>query len=537
MSAFPSGTLPLNSPYYIQRPPLETLAYDNIKQPGSITRIKAPRQMGKSSLLLRLLAQARTQEYRTVSIDFQAADTAVYDSLSKFLRWFCATVSRQLHLPIELDYYWDDDIGDKISCTFYFEAYLLEQIETPIVIAFDEVNQVFEHPEIAKDFFPLLRYWHEQAKHLACFQKLRMVVAHSTEVYVPLSIHQSPFNVGVPIQLDPFDCQQIQALAQHYGITQLSESEFDRLTAMVGGHPYLLSLAFYHLQHSQCSLAELLKTAPTQSGVYSHHLRSQLDRVIQQPRLASALKQVVTSPSAVEIDAIPAYQLASLGLVRLVGNRGISACNLYRQYFATQALIRNLPTPRLQQLEQENAQLKTLVNLDSLTGIANRRYFDERLAAEWQRLAARRLPLSLILFDVDYFKGYNDTYGHPAGDRCLQQIARTLRGSLKNPNHLVARYGGEEFAVLLPTTDLYGTQQLAYRLLENIAALKIAHVTSLVATKVVTASLGVASITPQPHRSPESLIAAADEALYQAKHLGRNRVIVNSQHAPIAPCA
>ncbi|MEL7226713.1 MAG: AAA-like domain-containing protein, partial [Cyanobacteria bacterium J06576_12] len=182
---FPSGALSLQSPLYIERPPLESLCCQNIEVPGSLTRIKGPRHMGKSSLLIRLLAHAHTLNFQTVLIDFQSAENAVYSDLSRFLRWFCSAAARQLNLPENLDGYWDDETGAKLSTTIYFEEYLLALSPGPIVLAFNEVNRVFEHPDIARDFLPLLRFWYEQAKHDNDFQKLRTLVVHSTDIYVP----------------------------------------------------------------------------------------------------------------------------------------------------------------------------------------------------------------------------------------------------------------------------------------------------------------------------------------------------------------
>lgn len=246
---FPSGPLPISSPFYIQRPPIEELAYQEICKPGSIIRIRAPKRTGKSSLLLRIVARATAQGYHTVSLDFQQADSGIFSSLDKFLRWFCANISQQLQLKPLLNDYWDEEIGSKVSCTLYFRGYLLEQIDQPIVLALNEVNQIFEYQKIAQDFLSLLRSWHEVAKQDEAWQKLRIIVVHSTEVYIPLNINQSPFNVGLTIKLPPFTQDQIQALAERYQLPW-SQNEAEQLMGLVGGHPYLIQLALYHLVDS-----------------------------------------------------------------------------------------------------------------------------------------------------------------------------------------------------------------------------------------------------------------------------------------------
>ena len=122
--------------------------------------------MGKSSLLHRVIAHTQAHNYQTVYIDFQEADNVVFTSLDKFLRWFCANISRQLHLTPKIDDYWDEDMGSKVSCKIYFETYLLPQIYSPMVLALNEVNRIFEYPTIARDFLPMLRFWHEVAQQV-----------------------------------------------------------------------------------------------------------------------------------------------------------------------------------------------------------------------------------------------------------------------------------------------------------------------------------------------------------------------------------
>ncbi|WP_016950382.1 diguanylate cyclase domain-containing protein [Anabaena sp. PCC 7108] len=177
-------------------------------------------------------------------------------------------------------------------------------------------------------------------------------------------------------------------------------------------------------------------------------------------------------------------------------------------------------------LKQANKELLRLANLDGLTQIANRRCFDQSLAQEWQRLKREKAPLSLLLGDIDYFKSYNDYYGHLAGDECLRQVAEAISKTCERPADLVARYGGEEFVILLPNTDLDGAIYVSKKIQENIDKLAIPHQFS--STHQVTLSIGIASIIPQGQTPPKELIAAADEALYQAKAQGRNTYCVSS---------
>lgn len=189
-----------------------------------------------------------------------------------------------------------------------------------------------------------------------------------------------------------------------------------------------------------------------------------------------------------------------------------------------QRMRRAIEQSRLyQQLEIANQSLHKLASYDSLTGVANRRRFDECLDREWQRMAREQCPLSLVLCDVDCFKAYNDTYGHPAGDTCLRRIAEVLSMAARRPADLVARYGGEEFAVILPNTNREGAVHVAEGMRVSVRGVAIEHKNSSV-RKVVTLSLGVASVVPSNDSSPAQLIAAADQGLYQAKTQGRDQL-------------
>jgi diguanylate cyclase (GGDEF)-like protein len=177
------------------------------------------------------------------------------------------------------------------------------------------------------------------------------------------------------------------------------------------------------------------------------------------------------------------------------------------------------------ELLSANKQLERMASQDGLTELANRRHFDVYLASELARARRTKQTVALALCDVDFFKPYNDHYGHQAGDECLKRVAAALQASCRRPADLVARYGGEEFALVLPETELSGAVQVAEKAREAIEQLKITHEHSNAASHV-SISIGVAAQLPGMTITAEQLIRAADEALYQAKHLGRNRVVV-----------
>lgn len=185
----------------------------------------------------------------------------------------------------------------------------------------------------------------------------------------------------------------------------------------------------------------------------------------------------------------------------------------------------SLSVARERLLRDQAIELRTYSNLDSLTGIPNRRRLDEYLASEMKRAVRAATPIALIMLDIDYFKHYNDTYGHQMGDQCLIQVAAALEGALKRPGDMVARYGGEEFVIVLVETNKSGAAILAEKIRARIEELVIAHSQSPVAPHV-TLSLGVTSAVPGQACEASMLISAADQALYQAKHEGRNCVRV-----------
>jgi len=524
---FPSGPLPLDSPFYIPRPPIEELAYEEIMKPGSVTRIKAPRHTGKSSLILRIIDCAKQLKFKTVIINLQQVEEEILQDINKFLRWFCANVSRQLGLKTILNDYWDEDIGSKISCTLYFEGYILPITDSPLLLVLNEVDRLFEYPKIAGEFLPLLRSWHEEAKQKKTWQKLRLVVAHSTEVYLSLNMNQSPFNVGLPLTLTNFTLEQITDLASRYQLPWQDSLPAKKLMAMVGGHPYLIQLAFYYLSQKKITLDRLLEEAPTEAGIYRDRLRYCLAKLQNQPELMAALQNVIKSKLPLELEPIIAYKLNSMGLLNINGSNCSVSCQLYRKYFSQKSIIFKKSSPlTIEKLEKENQRLERLCSLDELTQLANRRSFDTYLELMWQKSAEEGFPLSIILCDVDFFKSYNDNHGHLAGDECLQKIATILRQVIKRENDLLARYGGEEFAVVLPETEAFTATFFAEQMREAVKALNVPHLGSP-EEMVVTISLGLACTVPSLEEEPSILLKAADDALYESKRNGRDRLSIS----------
>ncbi|NET55973.1 MAG: serine/threonine protein kinase, partial [Symploca sp. SIO2E6] len=331
---FWEGQVPLTSSFYIERPPVELTCYQEIIQPGSWLCIEAPKKMGKTSLLSRILAYGQYQYYQTVRLNLAQAGTENLTSIKKLLRWLCANVSLQLGLEPKLDDYWHDDLGNLVSCSIYFQEYLLQQTSHPIILALDELELVFEYnTSITRDFLALLHSWHEETKDISVWSKLRMVVAYSTDIYLALATNKSPGNLGLAIELPPFTPTQVEDLAQRHEL-KLSSSEIEQLLHLTGGFPYLLRLALAHQVRHNLTVENVWQNATSDTGIFSAYLHYQLSHLQQHPDLADAFTEVITATSTVRLELEKALKLKGLGLVQLgSNNQATVSCDLYRRYF------------------------------------------------------------------------------------------------------------------------------------------------------------------------------------------------------------
>lgn len=225
------------------------------------------------------------------------------------------------------------------NCTRYFQKYLLSVSDRPLVFAIDNFERLFEYPDIFPQFCLLLRGWYESAKQGdrigKIWQKLRLIVVHSTEAYPSLDINHSPFNVGIAIDLPEFNLQQVENIAKSYDKNcQLGEEDLNKLMELLGGHPYLVERAIANLTTGEITLEQLLNLAPTEEGIFSNHLREQLWNLQHNPLLESGYKKVVMANEPVRLDAEVGFKLHSMGLVKLLGNDCVPSYDLYRRYFS-----------------------------------------------------------------------------------------------------------------------------------------------------------------------------------------------------------
>jgi diguanylate cyclase (GGDEF)-like protein/PAS domain S-box-containing protein len=235
------------------------------------------------------------------------------------------------------------------------------------------------------------------------------------------------------------------------------------------------------------------------------------------PRLRELLEDILPMKSSFE-DFEVEHDFKSIGRKTML----LNARKIYREMNNVEMIL--LAIEDITERKKAEDLLKLIASMDGLTGIANRRHFDNTLDLEWRRAMRSAKPLSLIMIDIDFFKNYNDLHGHLTGDSCLQKIAHTIRDSLRRAGNFAARYGGEEFAVILPDTDAEGAHLFAESLREKVENLNIEHKDSK-AGKNVTLSLGVSTTVPEKDSTQDKLISMADKALYKAKQRGRNRVV------------
>jgi serine/threonine protein kinase len=326
----PGGIVSSKSAYYVARPSIEDACLREVKKPGALIRIKGPRQMGKTSLMTRVLEHAAEAGARRVAINLQMADSAILGNPSRFLRWLCAVVSRRLRIPPgRIDDAWDDIFGPKDNCTNYFEEHLLSEGDA-MVLGLDNVDRVFDSPGTAEEFLSLLRAWHEMGKSQEPWPKLRLVLAYSTEMYLPMNINRSPFNVGLPVALSEWDAGMVRELAERHGLTERLP-DVEELMSLLGGHPHLIRIALYHLAFGM-SLGDVLATAATDQGLFADHLRHLLWQLESRPELREAAARVMAAKEPVRLSTELSFKLASLGVVALHGNEVRPSLELYRRY-------------------------------------------------------------------------------------------------------------------------------------------------------------------------------------------------------------
>jgi hypothetical protein len=326
----PEGNMNPESPFYIERPS-DPIALEAIRRVGGMTvTIKGPRQIGKSSLLMRMKRAAEQAGKRVAYLDFQQFDRAALSSADVFFRQFCAWVGDELGLEDHTEEFWSRPTGNIRRASRYFEHFLFKELKMPVVLAMDEVDGLF-NTEFRSDFFGMLRAWHNDRSIKAEWRLLDLVQVTSTEPYRLIeNLNQSPFNVGETIELADFTLDQVAELNRRHG-GLLSEAEQRQLTDLLRGHPYLIRRALYLIAGQRYTLADLLRAADADGGPFDTHLSYYLMRLHEQKELAHGMLQVIRSRACAEEHVCE--RLESMGLARRDRGTMWPRCRLYAEYF------------------------------------------------------------------------------------------------------------------------------------------------------------------------------------------------------------
>jgi transcriptional regulator with XRE-family HTH domain len=339
---YPDYPLPLNSSHYIPRSRQEQDCYAEIARSGALIKIKAPQRFGKSSLLLRVLDHAARQcDQKVIYINLRDADQTFLASPQHFLSWFCNMVAVSLELSEDKILTMTEHhrklavaVGNTRACLSCFESHLLPGLTKPLTLCLDQVDRILSEAPIAQDFFGLLRAMNERSIQGGEWQQLRLVLVHrihSIETFVDLDINQSPFNVGLPIELEAWNCADIQALAQRYQL-DLSAEQLAQILEWLGGHPFLTHLAFYRLAKLDIEFSQLFDREVA-AQIFQAPLQSIQRKLERDVLLRSAFSQVLATTEPVLLSPVLRYELRALGVVQFKGDQVGLAGAFYRQYF------------------------------------------------------------------------------------------------------------------------------------------------------------------------------------------------------------
>jgi AAA domain-containing protein/TIR domain-containing protein len=325
----PEGTMDTQSQFYVERSS-DAVAHDAIERQGVTITIKGPRQMGKSSLLIRTMAAAARAGKRIAFLDFQLVDKASLTNAERFFRQFCSWLSDELELEDRVEEHWKAPLGNSQCCTRYVSRYLLKQVGGPLVLAMDEVESVFD-ADFRSDFFSMLRSWHNNRATVPIWKQLDLALVTSTEPYQLIdNLNQSPFNVGEVIELADFSSAQVSDLNRRHGSPLTSDAE-RRLMALLDGHPYLVRRALYLVASRRMSVSDLFAKATDDRGPFGDHLRYHLFRMHDKKELVDGLRRVIDSHTCQDEHIF--FRLRGAGLVRRDGRAVVPRCQLYADYF------------------------------------------------------------------------------------------------------------------------------------------------------------------------------------------------------------
>jgi serine/threonine protein kinase len=327
----PGGALRLLSEFYIERDADKILRRELSKLHGTTTTIRAARQTGKTSLLMRGVAQAQTRKNQAVFLDLQTVDNPFFQTQDAFLHYCATFIVTKLGMDVDaIERIWSNTLGAPDKITQLMEEYILPQIGTKLVLAIDEADLILK-AAFHTNFFGLLRAWHNKRAIDDRWDKLDMLLVISTDPHLIKDFYQSPFNVGIRIALDDFDEMQTQELHRRYK-SPLRQPELSALIDLLSGHPYLTNRALYTIVTQEMTWDEFARIAGAEKGPFGDHLRHYLWILRGQPRFTDAIRQVIQHGRCSDQEAY--YQLTKAGLIKEIDSRScICRCKLYEDYF------------------------------------------------------------------------------------------------------------------------------------------------------------------------------------------------------------
>ena len=323
---------------YISRPKLEKQCLSTLLSPGALLRIKAPENMGKTLLLEYCLFQIREQGFNTIKVDLRLAEKAILKDLKAFLQWICITSTEELNLPDQLDHQWKDRFGLNMNLVRYFERYILQSVSSPLVLAFDNFDVLFSEPRLFQEFSKILRGMHESAKRSdrvgQTFQQLRIIVCHSTQAYPNIDINHSPFNVGTPIEIPPFQYEELEKLAKDQ--LPWSPSELQELIAILGGNPKLTQISFEWIERENLSFTEFQQLYQKDSSPFRTDLQKIWNTITSNPDLLQGIIAILNHEKEYKLHSQALFKLISMGVIKQKDEEYQISCKLYKSFFHQQ---------------------------------------------------------------------------------------------------------------------------------------------------------------------------------------------------------
>ena len=332
----PGGAVKLRDQLYIERK-IDAQFREQTVGWGTTTTIRAPRQTGKTSLLIRGIQHARSQGVNVAFLDFQSFGSQTLSSLDLFLQEFAETICDDLDLDEEaIEQAWEGSRSPTKKLTRFMEKQVLPAFDEPILLAMDEADALLQ-TNFYKDFFGLLRSWHNRRASRDAWEKLNIALVISTEPYLLIDdIHQSPFNVGLYLGLEDFDADQVRDLNTRHG-SPVEDQYLSQLMALLNGHPFLTRLALYKMVAEKMPWADLKRDAPTDYGPFGDHLRHQYWIIHDKPELKNALRDIILTQCCPNEKAL--FRLLQAGLIKGSGDAYTYRCDLYKQYFQDKLFI------------------------------------------------------------------------------------------------------------------------------------------------------------------------------------------------------